>query len=590
MGALLQNTVFGRARYKANTFIGGVGLSITTPTLLASKLSLSVNRIKLFRIVNNDIECAIIGGNYTLPAALFSTDTTVTYFYDNDGLVTSAGSRIFRTATNLKSVYFPNLTTLLDESFLGSGLFELNLPKLTSWTGNYCGCRLMPFLKTFKAPLLENFIFNLSDEIFQHLPALKNIVTPNLKRLGRTTGRDSSVWSGTTKLSQIKLIVHPFMESSNSGNVEGDVLFLQTSGGTVFYDYNENITNSITTLKSGNIYNTSVEFNFDVPINQNPIHYYEVFVNGIYKNDITNNRGTITDLIPDTDYIINIVAVDIFYNKSALSNSLNLHTANYYYEEINETKAYLDAIGLNSPSDIESINYLITNLIDNSLWNEIYALYLFKGTTSTQHKWNVKNPLDTNGAFRLTFSGAGSYSSLGFQLNGTNAYANTYFNPFNIIDKNNFGLTIVSGTSNIPNSTNAVEIGASGNDNNLTRLSVRNSKTEPVSTLMSVTGNMWSNSFIDAKGIFTVSKSSKIKTNIFINGNFTSANINENVSSSIFNGNMYIGCENNSNSAKFFSNQRLQIAIIHNGLSDLKIIKLHEIIDISESIAGRKTW
>lgn len=364
MGALLQNTIFGNKRYKINTYIGGVGIVINSPALLASKLGIAANRIKLFRIVNNDIECSITGGNYSLPATVFSTDTTITYFNDKEGLITSSGYRIFRTATNLKSVNFPNLTTLIDESFLGSGLQELILPSLTSWTGNYCGCRIMPFLKVFKAPLLENLVFNSSDEIFQNLPLLTSIVTPSLKTLGRTTGRDSSVWSGTTQPSKIKFIVNSYMKNSNSGDIEGDVSFLTASGGTVSYDYNQNILTPIGTLNSSQIFNTTIEYHFDIPNNENPIHYYEVYVNGEYKYDIKTNKGLITDLTPDTEYNINIVVVDIFYNKSEISNTLNIRTANYQYEDTTESIAYLNASQLTGNSDIESSKYLINKSIN----------------------------------------------------------------------------------------------------------------------------------------------------------------------------------------------------------------------------------
>jgi len=39
-----------------------------------------------------------------------------------------------------------------------------------------------------------------------------------------------------------------------------------------------------------------------------------------------------------------------------------------------------------------------------------------------------------------------------------------------------------------------------------------------------------------------------------------------------------------------YSNQRIQMVIIHDGLSDSEVATLHSIIDLSESIAGRKTW
>jgi len=66
MGALLQNTVFGRQKAAVNTYIGGVSATINTPALLASTLGISASRIKLFSTIGSDIQCAIIGGSYSI--------------------------------------------------------------------------------------------------------------------------------------------------------------------------------------------------------------------------------------------------------------------------------------------------------------------------------------------------------------------------------------------------------------------------------------------------------------------------------------------------------------------------------------------
>jgi len=43
-------------------------------------------------------------------------------------------------------------------------------------------------------------------------------------------------------------------------------------------------------------------------------------------------------------------------------------------------------------------------------------------------KWNLKNPLDTDAAFRLAFFGSGILSATGWKGNGTNAYLETFLN------------------------------------------------------------------------------------------------------------------------------------------------------------------
>lgn len=59
------------------------------------------------------------------------------------------------------------------------------------------------------------------------------------------------------------------------------------------------------------------------------------------------------------------------------------------------------------------------------------GIYPFVGSTEYQHKFNLKNPIDSDDAFRLGFSGAGTvHMSSGVDFAGTNDYANVFFNPY----------------------------------------------------------------------------------------------------------------------------------------------------------------
>ncbi|KLT67807.1 leucine-rich repeat protein [Flavobacterium sp. ABG] len=125
MGSLSQNTVFGRAKYKANTFIGGVAATINTPALIASKLGINVSRIKAFRIVENDIQFAVIGGTYTL-SNNFGGNTAITYYDDADGLVTITSIYTFKDTSNLEYVRMKNNTTIGPSCFQNSGIRGTN--------------------------------------------------------------------------------------------------------------------------------------------------------------------------------------------------------------------------------------------------------------------------------------------------------------------------------------------------------------------------------------------------------------------------------------------------------------------------------
>lgn len=127
----------------ANTFIGGVSATINTPALVATRLGVSVARIKSFKIVGANIEFAVTGGTYSIPANAFSGITSLTYYNDADGLVTSTNAGSFVGATGATYYIFPNLTSINSGTGTGQGSFQnnsslstLTAPKLTTITGS----------------------------------------------------------------------------------------------------------------------------------------------------------------------------------------------------------------------------------------------------------------------------------------------------------------------------------------------------------------------------------------------------------------------------------------------------------------------
>lgn len=90
-----------------------------------------------------------------------------------------------------------------------------------------------------------------------------------------------------------------------------------------------------------------------------------------------------------------------------------------------DAQAFITAAGITGSTQQGAINTLVTSLKSNSLWTKMDAIYPFVGGTSTTHKFNLKNPADTNGAFRLVFNGGMTHDSNGVTFNGTTGYADT---------------------------------------------------------------------------------------------------------------------------------------------------------------------
>jgi len=339
-----------------NTYIGGVAATISTAALLATKLGISVGAITNFAIVGGDIKCKITG-SYTL-SLNFNGNTEITYYDDLDGLVTAIKSDTFAgSALPMTRLYMPGVTSVTNGSWF-----------------------------------------------FYESTAIKIIYLPRCTSFGSTVGNDSNIahWYATG----VKMWVSPVLQTCNSGSQDGDIATLITNGVTMIYVSNFTAPNPVTTLSAGTIYNTAIQLNFTAPTTTNAIEYYECYVNGVFKQNITASGQYISGLTPSTNYSITLVAVDLFYNKSIVSNSFSVTTTNTVLDSDANTYMIASVNGQWQPA----IDNLFTSLKSNSLYTKIQAFYPFLGTTATQHKWNGKNPLDTNVAFRLTFSGSATFS------------------------------------------------------------------------------------------------------------------------------------------------------------------------------------
>lgn len=94
-----------------------------------------------------------------------------------------------------------------------------------------------------------------------------------------------------------------------------------------------------------------------------------------------------------------------------------------------------------------AVNQWVIDSKAAGIWTKMKAIYPFVGSTATSQKFNLKNPLDTNAAFRLNFIGGGTHSSNGYQPNGINAYADTFLNGTLNLTANNSHISFYSRTN-----------------------------------------------------------------------------------------------------------------------------------------------
>lgn len=279
-----------------NTYIGGISASVGTAALLATKLGISVGAISNFTVVGADIKCKITG-SYVIPAAAFLGDTSINYYLDNDNLITNVLTNAFFNCTKLKYLELKGIVTLT-----GTGQFEgscknvLSLPNCTSLP-NLC-----------------------------HITTSGYVYIPLVTSLGTTAGGgDQQVFfntpSGTT------VYFNSYLATNNAGSPDGDVAYITAVSGVVKYVSSYVAPVSVTTLAVGNVYSTAIQLNFTHPTGStNAIDFYEIFANDVYNRKITGSGFYATGLTPSTAYNLVVYSVDIYGNKSVVSNTVSQTT------------------------------------------------------------------------------------------------------------------------------------------------------------------------------------------------------------------------------------------------------------------------
>ena len=128
-----------------------------------------------------------------------------------------------------------------------------------------------------------------------------------------------------------------------------------------------------------------------------------------------------------------------------------------------EATAFLTATGITDPTISSAINELVYDLKGAGIWSKMIAIYPYVGGTATTHKYNLIDPQDTNGAYRMTFAGGVTHSANGIQGNGSNGVGYTHINIGTDITQNDAFASSYLRT----NSVSAADFGGIGSANGL---------------------------------------------------------------------------------------------------------------------------
>jgi hypothetical protein len=260
-----------------------------------------------------------------------------------------------------------------------------------------------------------------------------------------------------------------------------------------------------------------------------------------------------------------------------------------------EANAYLSAV-VSAGGTVDSTMSAATraffvSLFAEDLWDSLYAFYPVIGGTAGAHKFNGKNPADTNGAFRLTFNGGITHSADGFQPNGTNGYAETYFNASTQIgDGNSVSLGLYINLEGVDSGVFNIGV-IDGSDNSL----ILCPKTSGSPYLIFDSGTLPDartefNPIDSISGITIGTCRSATEREIYKNGVSLATNTN-NISPTYANATIPIGARYSTvDGFQFYVNNRFAFVFISSGLTDSEVSTLSTAINTYQAALGRYSY
>lgn len=243
-----------------------------------------------------------------------------------------------------------------------------------------------------------------------------------------------------------------------------------------------------------------------------------------------------------------------------------------------DAQLFITATGI-SGTNATATNQLVIDLKSANIWTKMKAVYPFVGGTSAfTHKFNLKDPRDLNAAYRLVFSGGGTFSANGYQTNSTNAFANTFLSP-SVMAQNSIHGSVYSRTD-----ANALycDFGANTGTNGFDLLIryVGNSLIYVNSTTNSQVNRTTS------LGLYQVNRVINTHQKLFADGtSIINAAVNS-VTPSTFS--ISIGAENFAGTNYSYSNRQYAFASFGDGLTDAESLALYNAVQLFQTTLGRQ--
>lgn len=250
--------------------------------------------------------------------------------------------------------------------------------------------------------------------------------------------------------------------------------------------------------------------------------------------------------------------------------------------------AFINATGITNATEKLAINYLVVNLKAIGVWTKIFALYPFVGGTAITHKYNLKNPLDTDAAMRIVFYGAVTHDANGITTDGLTGYGNTHAIALTSFATNNECMFLYSRTSAATPSTSEVDMGCAVSTTSRDALTLRTSANSYGCSFNSTTNGTVSTTSTDASGFFVGSRFNSTDLRIFKNGSqvgVTQTALNNGTRANL---KVYIGCRNVLNAPNGLVSRNYAMAGMSSRLTTTEVSNMYTVVQQYQTYLGRQ--
>jgi hypothetical protein len=259
----------------------------------------------------------------------------------------------------------------------------------------------------------------------------------------------------------------------------------------------------------------------------------------------------------------------------------------------NDAEAFLIVAGITDETQKSAVNQLVLDLKSYGLWTKVDALYPFVGGSATTHKYNLKNPLDTDAAFRLTFVGGVTHNSNGVTFNGTNGYANTQLSPASTFTNASTHIALYSRTAAARSGLYSTDIGQGVGFNDMV-LAIRRSNNQ--CSYVGSVGNSdpWviTATVTDGSGVFigtnesTTSQKIYRNTSVIANRLYNGAPIGAN--QTFVNQKFYIAAYNASGTPAYYANYNCALCSMGKGFNQTEVNNYYTAVQTYQTTLGRQ--